>query len=109
MFHFTSVLDPALVSRPTEVQDNVIPASNSSMAKGLYTLGLMLDREDYTQVSEQMLANVYDAIPSYGSGFSNWGLLALRYHKPYYQIAITGKEAEDMKRALSSILFPIWW
>src|SRR5690606_18356288 len=38
MFYFTSNEDPAIVSRNFEYRDNVIPASNSVMAKNLFLL-----------------------------------------------------------------------
>src|SRR5690606_23610890 len=39
MFYYTSDLDPALVARKMEVPDNVIPSSNSQMARNLFVLG----------------------------------------------------------------------
>jgi uncharacterized protein YyaL (SSP411 family) len=40
-----------------EVADNVIPSSNSEMAKSIL-LGLYFDNADYSQKSKQMLTNV---------------------------------------------------
>ena len=45
MFYFTSRLDPELVARKMEINDNVIPASNSVMANVLYDLGTLLDQD----------------------------------------------------------------
>src|SRR5690606_8953629 len=42
LFHYTSAEDPALVARPIEVHDNVVPASNSAMARALFQLGILL-------------------------------------------------------------------
>ena len=42
LFFFTSDLDPALVARKSELGDNVIPGSNSIMARNLLKLGELL-------------------------------------------------------------------
>ena len=95
MFFITSDLDKALIARKTEVGDNVIPGSNSSIAKGLFLLGHYLDNEGYLTKSETMLNNVQSQIPNYGSGYSNWGQLYLNRVYPFYEIAISGKSASD--------------
>ena len=58
MFFFNSNADPKLIARKMELTDNVIPSSNSSMAKGLFYLGHYLDNKKYLDISEQMLNNV---------------------------------------------------
>ena len=95
MFFFTSDLDKALIARKTEVGDNVIPGSNSSIAKGLFLLGHYLDNQDYLTKSETMLNNVQSQIPNYGSGYSNWAQLYLNRVYPFYEVAISGKSASD--------------
>ncbi|MBL8011825.1 MAG: thioredoxin domain-containing protein [Flavobacteriales bacterium] len=97
MFHFTSDLDPPLVARRKEVNDNVIPASNSSMAKGLFLLGHLLDRPRYLALSEQMLQNVKGQMDSYPGGYSNWALLMQAHVFPFHEIAITGPEAGALR------------
>src|SRR5690606_17316884 len=51
MFFYTSDLDPALVARKKEITDNVIPSSNSQMARNIYGLGHYLYREAYLDVA----------------------------------------------------------
>ena len=58
MFFFTSDEDPALIARKMEVNDNVIPASNSVMANNLFLLSHHYGREDYKDKAVQMLNNV---------------------------------------------------
>ena len=55
MFFFTSNLDKALVARKHEVRDNVIPGSNSTMARVLFLLGHYYDHAGYQAISDQML------------------------------------------------------
>ncbi len=44
MFYFTSKESKDLIARKFEVTDNVIPASNSSMAKSLLVLSLIFEK-----------------------------------------------------------------
>lgn len=76
MFFFTNA-QTNLIARKMEVNDNVIPSSNSVMARNLYYLGRYLNEPKYTDRGRTMLANVYDGMEQYGSGYSNWGMLLL--------------------------------
>ncbi|MBL8002183.1 MAG: thioredoxin domain-containing protein [Flavobacteriales bacterium] len=93
LFHFTSDQDPPLIARKAEVTDNVIPASNSSMAKGLFQLGHLFDDARYIKLATGMLNNVKPQMRSYPAGYSNWAQLMLMHVHPLYEIAITGPEA----------------
>ncbi|MEO9533694.1 MAG: thioredoxin domain-containing protein [Crocinitomicaceae bacterium] len=106
MFYFTSKQSHDLVARKMDVSDNVIPASNSIFARNLFELGTILYNQDYISRSKQMLANMYDTIPSYGSGYSNWAMLCLNMTTPYYEIAITGKETEAKFKQLCTHYIP---
>jgi len=98
MFHFTSDIDPPLVARRKEVTDNVLPASNSSMANALFRLGHLLDRPDYLSLSEQMLQNVKGQMKDYPMGYSNWAGLMLGHVYPLYEIAITGPDCARLRQ-----------
>jgi len=106
MFYFTSSKNHDLVARKMEVSDNVIPASNSIFARNLFELGTLLENKTYLDMSRQMLANMYDTIPTYGSGYSNWASLCLNMTTPYYEIAITGKDSKTKLKTLSSKYIP---
>lgn len=106
MFYFTSDLDDKLIARKMEINDNVIPASNSVMAKNLFLLGHLLDNKDYLEKSDQMLQNILSNMNSYPSGYSNWAQLLLCHVKPFYEIAISGKEANQKKDELNQNYLP---
>jgi uncharacterized protein YyaL (SSP411 family) len=106
MFFFTSDLDPALVARKTELTDNVIPGSNSSMANALFVLGELLDHRDYVEKSKAMLHNIQNQIPSYGSGYSHWGNLMLKLVHPFYEVAICGKDAMQKRHDFTKYYVP---
>lgn len=106
MFFFTSDEDPALIARKMEVNDNVIPASNSAMANNLFVLSHHYDRADYKQKSIQMLNNVIDKVASYPAGYSNWLNLFINQVYPFYEVAIVGKEATNKSVELHNTYVP---
>ncbi len=99
-FYFTSSLDPALIARKCEFSDNVIPASNSSMAKVLFRLGNLLGDTTYTDKAIHMLKQVRQELEQYAEGYSNWGVLQLWVNSPFYQVAIVGKAVDEKLREL---------
>jgi len=102
MFFFTSDVDAPLIARKTEVNDNVIPASCSSLAKGFFLLGHYFENQAFTDYSRQMLRNIYDQIPQYGAGYSNWGILLLWETYPFYEVALVGKEVASVRAELTT-------
>ncbi|MGB3947231.1 MAG: thioredoxin domain-containing protein [Bacteroidia bacterium] len=106
MFYFTSDEDVALIARKMELADNVIPASNSSMAKSLFVLAHHLQNDNYMQISKTMLNNMLDDIVSYGAGYSNWGMLLLHFIQPFYELAIIGDDVDDKYKALNKYYIP---
>lgn len=106
LFHFTSDLDPPLITRPRELHDNVIPASNSSMAKALHILGTLLDEEHYLAISRHMLVTMADNMTGFPSGHSNWAQLMLMHVFPCPEIAITGPDALRLRGEFSEHYLP---
>ena len=109
MFFFTSN-STQLIARKMELNDNVLPASNSVMAHNLFRLSHLYYNESYTKIAQQMLTNVYDGMEMYGSSYSNWGSLLLNIVNDYYQVSIIGNESQQMsldlqKNYLPNVLF----
>jgi hypothetical protein len=96
MFYYTSDLDPPLIARKKEVGDNVIPASNSILAKSLHRLGSYLYHQEYLDHAAQMLHNMTDEITttSQPGFYSNWCDLYLDKVSPLYEVAIVGEVAD---------------
>ncbi|HLV42681.1 MAG TPA: thioredoxin domain-containing protein [Brumimicrobium sp.] len=105
MFFFTDK-DTDLLTRKLEINDNVIPASNSIIANNLFKLGKLFHSSEYEAMAKQMLSNLYAQLPSYGSGYSNWGLLALSLTDKFYEIAITGEDAKDVRFEMGEQYIP---
>jgi uncharacterized protein YyaL (SSP411 family) len=106
MFFFTSDLDTALIARKMEIQDNVMPSSNSTMAISLFYLGKYFDETNYLELSEKMLMQVQDEIPKYGSAYSNWAMLMQHFIYPFYEVAIVGNSVDEKRKELSEHFIP---
>ena len=101
MFFFTPS-STQLIARKMEVNDNVIPASNSVMARNVFVLSKYFRKENYLELSKQMLANVYDGMEMYGSGYSNWGMLLNHLVYGHYEIVVTGVDVKAKMARLQS-------
>lgn len=106
MFYFTSNEDKSLVSRSIEYRDNVIPASNSIMAKNLFKLSHYFDNEHFSKTAMSMLNNVKPEMKEYPSAYSNWFDLMLNYAQPFYEVAIVGADAKQKITELNKAYLP---
>lgn len=71
LFHFTQT-DSRLIARKIDIDDDVIPSSNSVMAHNLNTLGVYYRIEDWLDKCKFMLATVQGFINKYPSSYVNW-------------------------------------
>jgi len=108
MFFYTSNLDPPLVVRKMELADNVIPGSNSSMARALFSLGTFLYQPKYLEFSKQMMNNMSTTIvPSEQPSFySNWCNLYLQMTHTPYEVAVIGSGYGAKQKAIMSQFLP---
>ncbi|WP_299522179.1 thioredoxin domain-containing protein [uncultured Lutibacter sp.] len=106
LFYFTSNEDPNLITRKMEIEDNVIPASNSIMARNLFKLSHYYSNSYYLKVSKQMLHNVKERTQKYASGHSNWLQLMSDFSGDYYQIAIAGENAFEKLNEINKSYIP---
>ncbi len=106
LFFYTSINDVPLIARKTEISDNVIPASNSSMAMALYRLGLLLDKPEYLQQARKALNNVKDNVLGYPVFYANWAILMDWTISEPYEVAISGVGAIDLNHELNKHFLP---
>jgi uncharacterized protein YyaL (SSP411 family) len=106
LFYFTSNLDASLIARKMEIQDNVIPSSNSVMANNLFLLANYFDDDEYLRLSKQMLNNVKNDISKWGSSYSNWSMLMLKLVSPFYEVAIVGEDASKKRDDFQEYFIP---
>ncbi|TBN01850.1 thioredoxin domain-containing protein [Hyunsoonleella flava] len=106
MFFYTSDEDVALVTRNIVYHDNVIPASNSIMAKDLFKLNHYFDNKIFEKTAMTMLNNVKPEMSQYPTAFSNWFDLMLNYTNPFYEVAIAGTKAKEKVSELNQYYIP---
>ena len=106
MFYFTSDTDADLIARKTEVNDNVIPASNSIMANNLFKLSHYYSNTAYGEQAKQMLTNIIPNINDSPSTYSNWLQLMANYASPYFEVAIAGSKGLAKAQQLNTYYLP---
>ena len=106
LFYFTSNKDEDLISRSIEFRDNVIPSSNSIMAKNLFKLYHYFDKEDYYEKAKQMSLSVSKEFEAYPSGYSNWFDLIYSLKSNYYEVAVVGENAIEKVKKINSKYIP---
>ncbi|CAN5271065.1 thioredoxin domain-containing protein [soil metagenome] len=90
MFFYTDADHSDLIARKMEVSDNVIPSSNSEMARNLLLLGNYFENELYITQSEQIIKNVFADIQNNPAYYSNYAqVMSLQLYPPF-EIAIVG-------------------
>ncbi len=104
-FYYTPNNGEELIARKSEIMDNVIPGSSSTITRQLYKLGLLLDEDNFTAIASQVFANVFPHIASYGSAYSNWAIQLLELHFGTNEIALTGQHALQWRKELDQNLY----
>lgn len=106
LFWFTDEKSHDLVARKKEVTDNVIPASNSSMAIALFKLGKIMENGEFVQIAKKMAATMSDNIQHYPTSFSNWAALWMYLSEPFYEIVICGENAMPLALQMQRSFHP---
>ena len=106
LFYFTSKKDEELITRTIEFRDNVIPSSNSIMAKNLFKLYHYFDKQEYFDLSKKMALSVTNEFELYPSGYSNWFDLIYNLKSKFYEVAIVGENAIEKATELNKKYLP---
>ncbi len=106
LFNFTDKYEEQLIARKQEVSDNVIPASNSEIARALWKCGNYLGNTAYLKMARQMLSNVWEFIPNYISAHSNWSILAMEILTEHSQIVVSGPDSLQIVAKIKSMTHP---
>ena len=104
-FTFNSRTEKELIAPHFDLEDNVIPASNSVMADNLYTLSIYFENSHFENVSLEMLNKMLPTI-DYASAFSNWLSLYLKSNKPHQIITVSGTEARVLYHEIIKLYLP---
>ena len=106
IFYFTASQQKDLITRTIEIHDNVIPSSNSVMARNLFRLSYLLNRPEYLDTARKMLDLVSGNMAGYPSGYSNWSQLMLDLTGNHFEVAIVGEKALEMLTELQEHYLP---
>ncbi|MEO6706481.1 MAG: thioredoxin domain-containing protein [Ginsengibacter sp.] len=106
MFLYTDDQYSNLIARKMEVTDNVIPSSNSEMAKNLFLLSQYFEDKDQEEKSIQLVKNIFkDLIKNLGY-YSNWAQALVLQIFPAIEIAIVGKAWKKNLKKLQEEYLP---
>ena len=106
MFYYTSDTDPALIARKMEIADNVIPSSNSAMAKNLFMLGQYFYNDDYVHKASAMLSNLKQDAVKGGVYYANWDILMAWLAAEPFEVAIVGNDYAAKRKELDTHYLP---
>jgi len=96
MFYFTSKHQKDIIVRKKEVYDGATPSANAVMADNLRYLSKILDRRDWGERSDKMIASLKKAIVQYPTSFGYWGKLVVENFFGTDEIAIVGKKPKNL-------------
>lgn len=105
-FFFNNPNAEKLIANKKELFDNVIPASNSIMARNLQDLGLYFYNDQYLEIAEKMLGAMEKLIITEPGFLCNWASLYLSSLVPKAEVAIVGKDAKQKAKALQGQYLP---
>ena len=106
MFFYTHNQYADLIARKMELSDNVIPSSNSQMARNLFLLGHFLSKDDYISQARQMLVNVQQEVQHNIYFYANWGMVQALFTGALYEVAITGEDCKEKRRQFDEHYLP---
>ena len=104
-FRFTSTKDAPLITTHFEIEDNVIPASNSVMANNLVVLSVYFNQSHYEKIAQKMLHHVLPSI-DYPSAFSNWLNVFMHFSSQNKELAICGADASTNIKIINAHYLP---
>ncbi len=110
IFNYTENRSKEIVTRLTDLHDNVIPSSNAVMAETLCRLGVFFDEENYIQIGRQMIHRITMKNNINAPSFTYWHNLAGLLANETAEVVIMGKDAlqknsEMQKSYLPNCLF----
>lgn len=106
MFYYSSDIDAPLIARKMEISDNVIPSSNSEMAKNLYLLGHYFSDEEYILKATKMLNAVKPSLQNGAVYYANWDLLYAWIATGVYEVVIAGDDYKAIRREFDQHYLP---
>lgn len=104
LLRYTETTD--LISPILKTDDGVIPSANAAMA-GLYLkLGHFYYKPAYLERSRTMVLALRERFGQAPQNYSAWGRLMLAHSWPYFEVAVAGPQAGELRMALGKEFLP---
>ncbi len=105
-FYFNSHEAESLIARKKEVFDNVIPSSNSVMARNLFHLGIFWDKESWKTMASEMMQRLIALTQSEPIYMCHWALLAAEMTQGMAEVVITGSKNLSWQKEFDQSYLP---
>lgn len=102
LYYFSATDTTNLAVKKIELLNNVMPASNAVMAEVLYSLGVLLEKQEFLTKSQSMLNTVKGSMITNASASPEWGIVAGMLFQPSFEVAIVGPDAVQKNLLLQS-------
>ena len=105
-FYFNSNDAESLIARKKEIFDNVIPSSNAVMARNLFHLGILMDKQEWKNMSTKMIDRISHLVQSEPAYMCHWAVFATELTKGMTEVVMVGNKAETFQQELNSYYLP---
>jgi len=106
LFYFTSEKQSDIVLRKKDLYDSAVPSGNSTMVRNLQRLGILLGKEDWKELAQEMLLALQTSVERYPSSFARWAQGMLAEVQGWQEVAIVGNDAKALAKALNAKYLP---
>jgi uncharacterized protein YyaL (SSP411 family) len=105
-FHYNSAVDPALVIRPAETDDNVIPSSMSVMVSNATFLGHYFNDNALEALAKESLSVMVSGTLKAPVFRSNWAQQMIAANYPVLEVGIIGPDSNALRNSLLKHYLP---
>ncbi len=106
IFYYTSRSSGNLAVRKVELFSNVLPSPNAVMGENLIKLSILLDKNEYAEISRRLLTRRLEKLEEIVPFSSQWGWLAGLNSYGYNEVVIMGNDANKRNRELQQHYLP---
>jgi len=106
LFYFTHASQTDILIRKKEVYDGATPSGNAMMALNLFQLSILLDKPEWQERAENMLAAMGGIALKYPTSFGVWLHLVLQITYGTEEIAIVGEIWQTHLKSVLHLYLP---
>jgi uncharacterized protein YyaL (SSP411 family) len=106
LFHFTHASQTDVLLRKKEVYDGATPSGNAVMAFNLFQMSILLDKPQWRERAEAMVAAMAGIALKYPTSFGVWLSLVLQMAYGTAEIAVVGENWQAYLKELLHLYLP---